>query len=745
MARYAQNVPLMVQTFQELAMLVDVGERIDGAMHDGRLNEGTSRKVPNRKEKDVEIAYVQAPVATKPLASSSQGPSVFRERAYQNHDFKRRAPREFTPLPRPLSKLLPMLLRMGMIAKEVARDNPPRFPGFDLSKSCEFHRGEKGHDVDNCFTLKIKVQNLLDKETNEPTNEGVSESLIVTDSEGENLYDDLGPQASNVDWNREFIKLAHENGEVVDTLGQPSGKFDYLVKYSRPPSFFIDPKDVVPDGWGGMDDPPEPEEETVNMITPVVIDLSVEEDLSDPDERDVEHVVIDVMAEEFTTLEVDDHVMEPMTIELSPEDEDDIIVEMVPSYNAKAVPWSYKVSEIDDVTRSGRCYDPTKVVEKRAVSNEEAEQFLAIIKTSEFDVVNQLRKMPAQISLMDLFKSSKKHKNALFKILNEVHVPETINDTQLEEFVGSILLKDQISFADEDFPPGGRNHTKALFISVKCRDRMVARVLIDNGSALNICPLATLRRLGVNEKKMLVSKSTVRAFDGMKKEVIGEVELELLIGPVLFLVSFQVLDIPSAFNFLLERPWIHTARAVPSSLHQKVKFIIDGKLVTIHGETDFKVFHDTAIPYVEPENKAESSYQTLDLVSMVHVPVGTIMRDLEMAKSSIMSSKVLLENGHVPGTGLGLHGQVIKKPLQVSKWRKRIGLGYHGDDSGGRDNHGGRGSVGGRGQHGGRGGRGGHANYDGHANYSWPWFFQQIFDGIILSYEQDPMMECVLA
>ena len=137
---------------------------------------------------------------------------------------------------------------------------------------------------------------------------------------------------------------------------------------------------------------------------------------------------------------------------------------------------------------------------------------------------------------------------------------------------------------------------------------MVAKVLIDNESTLNICPLATFHRMEVNKEKMLVSKSTIRAFDGMKKEVISEVELELLIGPVLFLVSFQVLDIPSAFNFLLERPWIHTAGAIPSSLHQKVKFIVDRKLVTVHGEADFKVFHNTATPYVEPENKAESSY-----------------------------------------------------------------------------------------------------------------------------------------
>lgn len=51
-----------------------------------------------------------------------------------------------------------------MVAKEVPRDNLLRFPGFDLTKICKYHWGERGHDMDNCFALKIKIQNLLDKE-----------------------------------------------------------------------------------------------------------------------------------------------------------------------------------------------------------------------------------------------------------------------------------------------------------------------------------------------------------------------------------------------------------------------------------------------------------------------------------------------------------------------------------------------------------------------------------------------------
>ena len=56
----------------------------------------------------------------------------------------------------------------------------------------------------------------------------------------------------------------------------------------------------------------------------------------------------------------------------------------------------------------------------------------------------------------------------------------------------------------------------------------------------------------------------------------GTLEIELLIGPTTFPTLFQVLRIPTSFNLLLGRPWIHRAGAILSSLHQKVKFIHDG-------------------------------------------------------------------------------------------------------------------------------------------------------------------------
>ncbi|KAI6674158.1 hypothetical protein NL676_002064 [Syzygium grande] len=171
----------------------------------------------------------------------------------------------------------------------------------------------------------------------------------------------------------------------------------------------------------------------------------------------------------------------------------------------------------------------------------------------------------------------------LMKLLNEVHIPDTINEVQLEDFIGAILLKDQIAFSDEDFPIDGRSHNKVLYIAVKCWGKEVSRVLIDNCSTLDLRLLSTLYRLGISEELIKPSKVAVRSFDGMKKDVIGDIELEVNIGPMPFMVDFQVLDIPRTFNLLLGRSWIHMAGAIPSSLHQKVQFVFNGKMITVHG------------------------------------------------------------------------------------------------------------------------------------------------------------------
>ena len=91
---------------------------------------------------------------------------------------------------------------------------------------------------------------------------------------------------------------------------------------------------------------------------------------------------------------------------------------------------------------------------------------------------------------------------------------------------------------DDELPPEGRDHTLPMHIIVKCEDMIVTRVLIDNGSALNVWLMSTLKCLNMDTSLIRPTTMIIRAFDGILKEVQGEIELAIRVGPMFFTVNF---------------------------------------------------------------------------------------------------------------------------------------------------------------------------------------------------------------
>ncbi|XP_070015896.1 uncharacterized protein LOC142174268 [Nicotiana tabacum] len=153
------------------------------------------------------------------------------------------------------------------------------------------------------------------------------------------------------------------------------------------------------------------------------------------------------------------------------------------------------------------------------------------------------------------------------KILNETHVPGKITVSHLENISNKIFEFNWITFSDDDLPLEDIEHNRALYLIVKYEDSVVTRVLVDNGSSANICPLSTLNKLKVDDESIHKNNICVRGFDGRGKDSVDDIMLDLTIGLVEFTMEFQVLDVAISYNFLLGRPWIHVAKEVPSSLH----------------------------------------------------------------------------------------------------------------------------------------------------------------------------------
>ncbi|XP_055806917.1 uncharacterized protein LOC129875663 [Solanum dulcamara] len=461
-------------------------------------------------------------------------------------NFERRPPKTYTPLAEPLSQLYERLRTAGILQPIQARIPNPLPGWYDDTKHCVYHSGAAGHDTENCLTLKDKIEALI--------KEGVIQ---------------LRGAAPNVNNN------------------------------------------------------PLPNHENVNMIT---ID----------EECNLEGTILpikeekNVMASAFIAPIITIQARAPFEVEvLVPKPKITVLVAQSTHFDTKAVPWSYSTDTKDKgkgkvvvevaaagMTRSGRCYAPEGVArivpnkevnQKKVVTEAEIEDFWRKMPTKEYSVVEQLKKTPAQISLMSLLMSSETHRSALVKVLSEAYVPANITSENLSAMVGQVLEANKVCFHEKELP----------------------------------------------------------------SEVIGEIDLPLQIGPEEFVVEFQVLDIPASYNLLLGRPWIHMAGAVPSTLHQNLKFVWNHHEIIVHGEGSNSMYPENSIPVVESMEELDGSVFHTKEIMCVHQT-----ERVKLPRVLVMVAWEMLKNGFMPGRGLGVNLGGIVEPIQLSGQKYTFGLGY---------------------------------------------------------------------
>ncbi|XP_016706934.2 uncharacterized protein [Gossypium hirsutum] len=261
------------------------------------------------------------------------------------------------------------------------------------------------------------------------------------------------------------------------------------------------------------------------------------------------------------------------------------------SVDAKAEPAKGKATVVEQ--KKERIARPESPVNE-PVNEEEAKEFLKFLKHSEYSVVEQLR--------------SEQYKADNF-----------------------------IFFNDDKIPPDGVGSAKALHITTCCKGYTLPGVLIDNESALNVLPLSTLNRLPVDSSHMKTCQNIVRAFNGTERRVMGKIEISLLIGPNTYKVDFLVMDIKPLYNCLLGRPWIHSAGAVPSSLHQKLKLVSEGRQVIINTEEDIIAAVTSDGPYSETSDEViECSFRSLEFFNVTFITEGYKIPVPKMSKTTWM-------------------------------------------------------------------------------------------------------------
>jgi hypothetical protein len=71
-------------------------------------------------------------------------------------------------------------------------------------------------------------------------------------------------------------------------------------------------------------------------------------------------------------------------------------------------------------------------------------------------------------------------------MLNETHVPRDITFKSIKHLESKIETTNYLNFKEDELGPKGTGHNKALYITIKCKNYMIAKVFIDNDSFLNL-------------------------------------------------------------------------------------------------------------------------------------------------------------------------------------------------------------------------------------------------------------------
>ncbi|XP_070022261.1 uncharacterized protein [Nicotiana sylvestris] len=471
---------------------------------------------------------------------------------------------------------------------------------LDHSVSCEYCSGAPGHDTEKCWRLKTAVQELIDT----------------------NRIEVQAPEAPNINQNplpahheANMIELIHKGAELknpsqtVMMIHSSEAKVNEKSTSVKPAVQLksIDNKLVVVMGKRSSI--------VAKKLEPI-------------------KVVVQGVSSTPAVVVKGAHI-EPVVIKL---------VTQLPVIDSKVVPWKYEqvvvtykgkeikeeVCETQGLTRSGRCFSPEElrkarapkenpVPVKKSITEEEAEKFLKKMKMQDYSI-----------------------------ILNEAHVSNKISVNNLEKITNKIFEVNRVTFSDNELPVEGTEHNRALYLTVKCEDSVVTRVLIDNRSSANIYPLSTLNKLKIDEDRIHKNNICIRGFDGGGTDTVGDIVLELTIGPVEFTMEFQM-----------------------------VKFEWDRQEIVVHGKDNMSTVSDAIVPFIEiDDDKGPWVYQVFDTVSVEKVPEGKNVPVPRITAATVMVASEMLKNGFVLGKGLGADLQGIVQPVYLPKNLDTFGLGF---------------------------------------------------------------------
>ncbi|XP_048630602.1 uncharacterized protein LOC125603961 [Brassica napus] len=237
---------------------------------------------------------------------------------------------------------------------------------------------------------------------------------------------------------------------------------------------------------------------------------------------------------------------------------------------------------------------------------------------------------------------------------------------------------DKIGFTVEEQEKVLVPHHDALVISLTIANCLVKRILVESGSSCNIIFHAAYQGLGLEDNALIRRVTPLFGLSGEIKRTTGETILPTYAEGVSLHTKFPVVNCHSSYNGILGRAWIHSMGAVPSTLHQIIKFPTPWGIRAIKGDQEtahhcyqvaLKKWAEVAPPsqstpqaphMVEPEIEDMDDMPLIEGNSTRNLKIGSKLS--EGLRRMLIEFKAVLSRLRPPPRG----------------WRnKRLGVGRH--------------------------------------------------------------------
>ena len=178
-----------------------------------------------------------------------------------------------------------------------------------------------------------------------------------------------------------------------------------------------------------------------------------------------------------------------------------------------------------------------------------------------------------------IFVAPRKTGSSPSRVMSMAWLP--VEDSILELKRAKMDIQPVLGFSDEDKIGTIQPHDDALVVTLKIGGYNVKRVLVDQGSAVEIIYPDLYKGLNLKLGNLTAYNSPLVSFEG--KTVIPKSQIRLLIqtDSKIVEVDFIVVDSYSLYTAIVARPWLHALGAVSSTLYQKVKYSSYGQVKEI--------------------------------------------------------------------------------------------------------------------------------------------------------------------